>query len=136
MIAAAMVVTGCSRGSSDDSAAQINTFDTPVTIDNCGHVETFDAAPQRIISMDHCSTETLIHMGVADRIIGMGFADNAGPDSDSHQERESNPALSDGDPLGRNRSRSRTGPGGRSAQSCTARLSRINAGRMRTAAHL
>lgn len=116
MIAAAMVVTSCSRGSSDDSAAQISTFDTPVTIDNYGHVETFDAAPQRIISMDHNSTETLIYMGVADRIIGSGFADNADPDSDSHQREGIDPGTVRRDPLGRNRSRSRTGPGGRSAQ--------------------
>jgi len=98
MVAIALVVTGCSRGSGDDSAAQISTFDTPVTIDNCGHIETFDAAPQRIVSMDHNSTETLIQMGVADRIVGMGFADNADPASDSYREWESIPALSDGTP--------------------------------------
>ncbi|RKS04730.1 iron complex transport system substrate-binding protein [Nocardiopsis sp. Huas11] len=42
----------------------------PLTVDNCGQEVTFDAAPQRIVSLDQGSTEILLSLGLADRMVG------------------------------------------------------------------
>jgi iron complex transport system substrate-binding protein len=42
----------------------------PVTIDNCGRSQTFDAAPGRVVSLDQGSTEILLSLGLADRMVG------------------------------------------------------------------
>ncbi|WLP90698.1 ABC transporter substrate-binding protein [Gordonia sp. NB41Y] len=42
----------------------------PLTIDNCGVTETFDAAPDRVVSLDQGSTEILLSLGLADRMVG------------------------------------------------------------------
>lgn len=42
----------------------------PLTVDNCGRELTFDAAPQRVVSLDQGSTEILLSLGLEDRIVG------------------------------------------------------------------
>jgi iron complex transport system substrate-binding protein len=42
----------------------------PLTIDNCGRSQTFDAAPARVVSLDQGSTEILLSLGLADRMVG------------------------------------------------------------------
>ncbi|MFB9376449.1 ABC transporter substrate-binding protein [Kineococcus gynurae] len=42
----------------------------PLTLDNCGQTVTFDAAPQRVVSLDQGSTEILLSLGLADRVVG------------------------------------------------------------------
>jgi iron complex transport system substrate-binding protein len=42
----------------------------PLTIDNCGRSQTFDAAPGRVVSLDQGSTEILLSLGLADRMVG------------------------------------------------------------------
>lgn len=78
-LVAALAVSGCSRdaGTADHAAAQ--PFPTPVTITNCERTATFDAPPQRIVSMNDHVTEILILMGVADRIVGMGYGETPNP---------------------------------------------------------
>ena len=52
---AALVVAGCSRGESVGRTASAESFAEPVSVTNCDRTETFDAPPQRIVSMnDHC----------------------------------------------------------------------------------
>ncbi len=41
-----------------------------VTLDSCGKQLTFDATPQRLVVLDQNSTETLLALGVGDRIVG------------------------------------------------------------------
>jgi iron complex transport system substrate-binding protein len=47
----------------------------PVTIDNCGFDLTLDAAPERIVAIKSTTTELLIELGLADRILGAAFLD-------------------------------------------------------------
>lgn len=69
------VLTGCSRGAALEDAAAAVPFDEPVTITNCGRTATYDAPPQRIVSMNDHVTEVLIQMGAGDRIVGMGYGE-------------------------------------------------------------
>ena len=52
-------------------------FAEPVTITNCDREATYDAPPQRIITMNHHVTETLVQMGAGDRIIGRAYVDRS-----------------------------------------------------------
>lgn len=70
-----LALAGCSRGEGLDTQADVVAFDTPVTIQNCDTTQTFDAPPQRIISMNDHVTEVLLEMGVGDRIVGIGYAE-------------------------------------------------------------
>ena len=45
----------------------------PLTIDNCGTEVVFEAAPQRAITVDTSLAETLVALGVSDRIVGTYF---------------------------------------------------------------
>ncbi|SNT49069.1 ABC transporter substrate-binding protein [Rhodococcoides kyotonense] len=80
--ALALVLAGCSRGDTLDIASDTAAFDEPISITNCDLTQQFDAPPQRIISMNDHVTEVLIEMGVADRIVGMGYR-NATPTPDT-----------------------------------------------------
>ncbi|MQM24211.1 ABC transporter substrate-binding protein [Glycomyces albidus] len=42
----------------------------PLTVENCGQEVVFDAAPQRVVSLDQGSTEILLSLGLEDRIVG------------------------------------------------------------------
>lgn len=42
----------------------------PLTVENCGREVTFDAAPQRVVSLDQGSTEILLSLGLEDRMVG------------------------------------------------------------------
>ena len=51
----------------------------PVTIDNCGFPVTFDAAPERVVTIKSSATETLLALGLEDRLVGTAFADGPLP---------------------------------------------------------
>jgi iron complex transport system substrate-binding protein len=51
----------------------------PLTIDNCGQTVTFEAAPERVVTIKSTATELLLSLGLADRIVGVGFQDGALP---------------------------------------------------------
>jgi iron complex transport system substrate-binding protein len=42
----------------------------PLVLDNCGTEVTVDAPPQRVVSLDQGSTEILLSLGLADRVVG------------------------------------------------------------------
>lgn len=42
----------------------------PLVVENCGEELTFDAAPQRVVSLDQGSTEILLSLGLEDRVVG------------------------------------------------------------------
>ncbi|RRS01512.1 ABC transporter substrate-binding protein [Glycomyces terrestris] len=42
----------------------------PLTVENCGQEVVFDAAPQRVVSLDQGSTEILLSLGLEDRMVG------------------------------------------------------------------
>lgn len=75
LAAVTLLLGGCSRGESSPDAARAAPFAEPVVVTNCDRTQTFEAPPQRIVSMNDHVTEVLIEMGVGDRIVGMGYAD-------------------------------------------------------------
>ncbi|WP_417579610.1 putative F420-0 ABC transporter substrate-binding protein [Pelagibacterium sp.] len=54
--------------------------DYPLTLVNCGTAVTFDAPPERVVAIKSTATELLLALGLADRIVGVGFQDGAVPD--------------------------------------------------------
>ncbi|AZS44966.1 Vitamin B12-binding protein [Microbacterium oleivorans] len=71
--ALALALSGC--GASEvvtEKAAATGERSTnyPVTIQNCGRTVEVDEAPQRVVSLDQNSTEILLSLGLADRIVG------------------------------------------------------------------
>ena len=52
----------------------------PLTVDNCGVSVTFDKAPQKVVTIKSTATELLLSLGLADRIVGVGFQDGPLPD--------------------------------------------------------
>ncbi|WP_182348500.1 ABC transporter substrate-binding protein [Tomitella gaofuii] len=73
-------LAGCSRGSDDGDTSAAGSATTafvqPVSVQNCGRTETFDAPPQRIITLNGHVTETLIALGAGDRIVGSAYPDS------------------------------------------------------------
>ncbi|MBB1025803.1 MULTISPECIES: ABC transporter substrate-binding protein [unclassified Dietzia] len=63
--AAALVLTSCTA---DDPAATAGPAVGP--IENCGQEVTVDSAPERIVSLNQSSTEILLALGLADRMVG------------------------------------------------------------------
>ena len=47
----------------------------PLTIENCGYTVTFDAAPERVVTIKSTATEMLLSLGLGDHIVGVGFQD-------------------------------------------------------------
>lgn len=76
VMAAGLALAGCSRGEATESSGAVESFAEPVTITNCDRETTYDAPPQRIITMNDHVTETLIQMGAGDRIVGMGYGES------------------------------------------------------------
>ncbi|MET3860814.1 iron complex transport system substrate-binding protein [Dietzia sp. 2505] len=63
--AAALVLTSCAA---DDPAATAGPAVGP--IENCGQEVTVDSIPERIVSLNQGSTEILLALGLADRMVG------------------------------------------------------------------
>ncbi|WP_235734435.1 ABC transporter substrate-binding protein [Nocardioides alcanivorans] len=68
-LAPLLALTSCGLDSADDSgAATAEGF--PITIDNCDHEVTVKAPPQRVASLNQGTTEVLLSLGLADRMVG------------------------------------------------------------------
>ncbi|MGB3337664.1 MAG: putative F420-0 ABC transporter substrate-binding protein [Devosia sp.] len=52
----------------------------PLTIDNCGFAATLSAAPRRVVTIKSTATELILALGLADRIVGVGFQDGPAPE--------------------------------------------------------
>lgn len=92
---AVAVLAGCSRGDTHTEHDAAAPFDDPVTITNCDRTATFEAPPQRIVSMNDHVTETLIQMGVGDRIVGMGYGNQPNPLPETAEQYRAIPSLAD-----------------------------------------
>jgi len=51
----------------------------PLTLQNCGVAVTVDQAPTRVVTIKSTATELLLSLGLADRIVGVGFQDGPLP---------------------------------------------------------
>ncbi|AKE88681.1 ABC transporter substrate-binding protein [Rhodococcus aetherivorans] len=90
---ATAALSGCSRGADTGATPPAAAFGEPVTITNCGRTATYDAPPQRIVSMNDHVTETLIQMGVGDRIVGMGYGEKDDPLPETAEQFRAIPSL-------------------------------------------
>lgn len=72
VLASALVACGQSEAVDDTGAAATGDGSTnyPLVLDNCGKTVTVDAPPQRVVSLDQGSTEIMLSLGLADRMVG------------------------------------------------------------------
>ena len=77
VLLASLALAGCSATTAAEPAPSA---DAPVTVDNCGTSVTFDAAPERVVTIKSTSTEMLLALGLGDKIVGTAFQDGPVPD--------------------------------------------------------
>jgi iron complex transport system substrate-binding protein len=72
VLASALVACGQSEAVDETGAASAGEGSTsyPLVVENCGMAVTVDAPPQRAVSLDQGSTEILLSLGLADRMVG------------------------------------------------------------------
>lgn len=75
LLAVATVATGCSPAPSEADADRGDGSGSaptayPLTVENCGRTVTVAAPPQRAVSLNQGSTEILLSLGLADRMVG------------------------------------------------------------------
>ncbi|MFF0815931.1 ABC transporter substrate-binding protein [Rhodococcus sp. NPDC003318] len=68
--AATLLLTGCSGSAATDDEPSTAATGYPVTLSNCGRTVTVDAPPHRVVSLNQASTEILLSLGLADRMVG------------------------------------------------------------------
>lgn len=67
-LAATVVLAGCGQNAAVTDEAAVPGF--PITVQNCGREVVVDAPPQRAVSLNQGSTEILLSLGLADRMVG------------------------------------------------------------------
>ncbi|MGC4994757.1 ABC transporter substrate-binding protein [Nocardia salmonicida] len=83
--------------STGTTSAQPGSTSYPFTLDNCGVAVTFDKAPTRAVSLYQASTEILLSLGLADRMVGTStWFDPVLPASATDNAKV--PRLADNDP--------------------------------------
>ncbi|MFH8605922.1 ABC transporter substrate-binding protein [Streptomyces sp. NPDC018029] len=71
LCAGTLTLTACGGGSAEKSAGG-SADGYPVTVASCGKEAKVDAPPRRAVSLDQGSTEILLSLGLADRMVGTG----------------------------------------------------------------
>ncbi|TDB76946.1 ABC transporter substrate-binding protein [Micromonospora sp. KC723] len=75
--AGALVLTGCASGAPSGSEGLGAAAGFPVTVTNCGRTLRFDAPPERVVTGYQPVLETMLALGLADRIVGrVNFSEN------------------------------------------------------------
>jgi len=87
---AAVLLAGCAA----PAATPTPTETGPLTLSNCGVSVTFDAPPERVVTIKSTSTEMLLALGLGDRIVGTAFQDGPVPDEWA-DEAEGLPVLAE-----------------------------------------
>ncbi|MFJ9423548.1 ABC transporter substrate-binding protein [Streptomyces sp. NPDC101249] len=71
LLTPALLLTACGgSGDGTGKAARATAAGYPVTLGNCGHEVTVDAAPEHAVSLNQGTTEILLSLGLADRMAG------------------------------------------------------------------
>lgn len=76
---AGALLAGCGAGTASGSDPTASVAGFPVSVDNCGTEVRFDSAPSRVVTIKSAATETLLALGLGDRIVGEAFADGPVP---------------------------------------------------------
>ena len=76
----AVLLSGCATASGSPEAAGSSPAAAPVTVDNCGTEVTFDAAPERVVTIKSSTSEMLLALGVGDRIVATAYPDGPVPE--------------------------------------------------------
>ncbi|CAM5239665.1 ABC transporter substrate-binding protein OS=Streptomyces alboniger OX=132473 GN=CP975_09705 PE=4 SV=1 [Streptomyces alboniger] len=71
-VAGLLALTACGGGSTEKEGAAAAKDGYPVTVASCGKKAEVKAPPQRAVSLDQGSTEILLSLGLADRMVGTG----------------------------------------------------------------
>lgn len=84
-LVAALALAGCSSAdapaaSDEPTASASPSAEVGATVDNCGFEATFDAPPERVVTIKSTTTEALIALGLGDRIVGTAFQDGPLPE--------------------------------------------------------
>jgi iron complex transport system substrate-binding protein len=74
---AACAADGGASAAEPGPAASAGEF--PLTLDNCGFEVTLDAAPEHVVTIKSSTTEMLLALGLADRLVGAAFLDGPVP---------------------------------------------------------
>ncbi|QAY72783.1 putative F420-0 ABC transporter substrate-binding protein [Agromyces protaetiae] len=84
---ALVALAGCASPAADGAAGTAPPADSdtgtsgyPITVDNCGTEVTFDAAPERIVTVKSSTLELLLALGLGDKVVGSAFSDGPVPD--------------------------------------------------------
>lgn len=67
-------------GTSAPGAGATSSGGSPLTVDNCGTEVALPAAPDRIVTIKSSATETVLALGLGDRLVGTAFSDGPLPD--------------------------------------------------------
>jgi iron complex transport system substrate-binding protein len=81
IVLTALALAGCATTTAAaPTPTPTPTPDRPVIVENCGTSVTFDAAPQRVVTIKSTATEMLLALGLGDRIVGTAFQDGPVPE--------------------------------------------------------
>src|SRR5690606_21592430 len=87
VMAATLLLSACATGSAategdppDATTASGEAVGYPVTLDNCGTEVTFEAPPQRILTVKSTTTELMLSLAMGDRMVGTAFSDGPLPE--------------------------------------------------------
>lgn len=97
LLVSALALTGCSSFSlTGAQSTPTPTIDPslPVVVDNCGVEVTFDAAPERVVTIKSSTTELLLALGLGETIVGTAFQDGPVPEEFA-EEATGIPSISD-----------------------------------------
>jgi iron complex transport system substrate-binding protein len=87
--AAVLALAACSPGgdtatdaapADPSAAASASGTQYPLTLDNCGTEVTIDAPPEGVVTIKSSTAETMLALGLGDRIVGAAFLDGEVPD--------------------------------------------------------
>ncbi|MFJ8565361.1 ABC transporter substrate-binding protein [Streptomyces sp. NPDC093514] len=69
-LALALAAAGCSAATTTEDRASAERPSAAATIGSCGRQLSFDRPPERAVALDQASTETLLELGLQDRMAG------------------------------------------------------------------
>ncbi|WP_022888900.1 putative F420-0 ABC transporter substrate-binding protein [Agromyces italicus] len=85
-LGAAALLAGCASPTGADPAADSAATGAdaeasayPLTIDNCGTEVTFEAAPERVVTVKSSTLELMLALGLEEKIVGTAFSDGPVP---------------------------------------------------------